>query len=159
MRWLMVWDSFVPLYFLIFSFKSVYWHTRFHLGFSAKLRIYQVPTCKMEPQIGIIIIRNQPADHPTDHPTTSIFEDLYPSFHWNLVPCPHHSLDNWPNNLHLNVRCPPPLLLIHHRILCGVSTLVWKSCFSSLIGLGLSLPLLKHHKILCGVPTLVWKSD
>ena len=26
-------------------------HTRLHLGFSAELKIWQVPTCKMEPQI------------------------------------------------------------------------------------------------------------
>ena len=32
-----------------------YCHTRLHRGFSAKLRIWQVPTCKMEPQSGIII--------------------------------------------------------------------------------------------------------
>ena len=33
---------------------SNYCHTRLHLGFSAKLRIWQVPTCKMEPQSGFI---------------------------------------------------------------------------------------------------------
>ena len=32
-----------------------YCHTRLHLGFSAKLRIWQVPICKMEPLSGIII--------------------------------------------------------------------------------------------------------
>ena len=31
-------------------------HTQLHLGFSAKLRIWQVPTCKMEPRSGIIIM-------------------------------------------------------------------------------------------------------
>ena len=29
-------------------------HTRLHLGFSAKLKIWQAPGCKMEPQSGII---------------------------------------------------------------------------------------------------------
>ena len=37
-------------------------HTRLHLGFSAKLRIWQVPACKMEPQRGIILMR--PPTHP-----------------------------------------------------------------------------------------------
>ena len=31
-----------------------YCHTRLHLGFSAKLRVWQVPACKMEPRSGII---------------------------------------------------------------------------------------------------------
>ena len=35
--------------------SPTYCHTRLHLGFSAKLRIWQVPTCKMEPRSGIII--------------------------------------------------------------------------------------------------------
>ena len=41
-----------------FYFKLIprlsYCHTRLHLGFSVKLRIWQVPACKMEPQKGII---------------------------------------------------------------------------------------------------------
>ena len=32
-----------------------YCHTRLHLGFSAKLRIWQVSACKMEPQSGFMI--------------------------------------------------------------------------------------------------------
>ena len=35
-------------------------HTRLHLGFSAKLRIWQVPTCKMEPRSGNISCNNHP---------------------------------------------------------------------------------------------------
>ena len=58
-----------------------YCHTWLHLGCSAKLSIQQVPTCKMEPQSGIIIVRNRPTTRPTDHPTTSMFEGLYLSFH------------------------------------------------------------------------------
>ena len=50
---------------------------------------------------------DRPTGRPTDHPTTSMFEDLYPSFHWNLVLCPHPSLKIWPDNHNLNVRCPP----------------------------------------------------
>ena len=34
---------------------SIYCHTRLHLDFSAKLRIWQVSTCKMEPRSGTII--------------------------------------------------------------------------------------------------------
>ena len=30
-------------------------HTQLHLGFSAKLRIWQVPACKIETQSGIIL--------------------------------------------------------------------------------------------------------
>ena len=33
-----------------------YFHTGLHVGFSAKLRIWQAPTCKMEPRSGIIIM-------------------------------------------------------------------------------------------------------
>ena len=35
-------------------------HTRLHLGFSAKLRILEVPVCKMEPRSGIIFCKNRP---------------------------------------------------------------------------------------------------
>ena len=37
-----------------------YCHTRLHLGFSAKLRIWQVPACKMEPRSGNISWKNHP---------------------------------------------------------------------------------------------------
>ena len=36
------------------KYREYYCHTRLHLGFSAKLRIWQVPACKMEPQSDII---------------------------------------------------------------------------------------------------------
>ena len=45
-------------------------HTRLHLGFSAKLKIWQVPTCKMEPRSGIISCNNGPPIHPSTHPPT-----------------------------------------------------------------------------------------
>ena len=40
-----------------------------HLGFSAKLGIWQVPACKMEPQRGIIMVKppTQPPTHPAAH--------------------------------------------------------------------------------------------
>ena len=47
---------------------NIYCHTRLHLGFSANLRILQVPKCKMEPRSGNIFCKNQP-DRPTDRPT------------------------------------------------------------------------------------------
>ena len=48
---------------------SMYCHTRLHLGFLAKLRILQVPACKMEPQGGIIIVRNRLSGRQADRPT------------------------------------------------------------------------------------------
>ena len=54
-----------------------YCHTRLHLGFSAKLRIWQVTTCKLEPRSGIIIWQNflLPAPEParSDPPTAKLF--------------------------------------------------------------------------------------
>ena len=51
-------------------------HTRLHLGFSAKLRIWQVPACKMEPRSGIIFCKNptRPDSTRPDHPVQ--FRDL-----------------------------------------------------------------------------------
>ena len=43
-------------------------HTLLHLGFSAKLKIQQVLTCKMEPQSGIIFCLNRPAGRPATRP-------------------------------------------------------------------------------------------
>ena len=43
-------------------------HTRLHLGFSAKLRIWQVPTCKKDPRSGIISCNNGPATDPPTQP-------------------------------------------------------------------------------------------
>ena len=40
----------------ISSGPMTYCHTRLHLGFSAKLRIWQVSACKMEPRSGIILL-------------------------------------------------------------------------------------------------------
>ena len=34
-------------------------HTRLHLGFSAKLRTWQVPACKIEPWNGVIFCKNR----------------------------------------------------------------------------------------------------
>ena len=42
---------------------AYYCHTRLHLGFSAKLRIWQVPACKMEPQSDYIM-QSGPATQP-----------------------------------------------------------------------------------------------
>ena len=44
-------------YLLFFSCSFCgheYCHTRLHLGFSAELRIRQLPACEMEPQSGLI---------------------------------------------------------------------------------------------------------
>ena len=42
-----------------------YCHTRLHFGFSAKLGIWQVPACKMEPRSGIIFCKNPTRPDPT----------------------------------------------------------------------------------------------
>ena len=41
--------------------SRIFCHTRLHLGFSAKLKIWHVPACKVEPQNGIIFCL-KPAD-------------------------------------------------------------------------------------------------
>ena len=46
-------------------------HTQLHLGFLAKLRIWQVPACKMEPRSGNIFCKNRP-DRPTDRPASLV---------------------------------------------------------------------------------------
>ena len=41
---------------IIFGISVIYCcHTRLHLGFSANLRIWQAPACKMGPQSGVIL--------------------------------------------------------------------------------------------------------
>ena len=62
-------------------------HTWLHLGFSAKLTIWQVSACKMKPQRGIIL-DPKPPNHP---PTCRTF------FFWLL-----HNLGSW--NLPCNLR-------------------------------------------------------
>ena len=44
-----------------------------HLGFSVKLRIWQVPACKMEPRSGIIYWLGPPTHQPPTHPQLSFF--------------------------------------------------------------------------------------
>ena len=85
-----------------------YCHTRLHLGFSVKQRIWQVPACKMEPRSGNIFWKNRPPTRPPTHPTIWIFLNRY------FVRCPH------PN-------CS--------RALCGVPTLVWTSDQITSIGM------------------------
>ena len=50
-------------------------HTRLHLGFLAKLGIWQVLACRMEPQSGLIIWKNflPPAPEPVQTEQLSIF--------------------------------------------------------------------------------------
>ena len=52
----------LEFYFIHYGLNG-YCHTRLHLGISAKLRIWQVSACKMEPQSVIIICLNRPPDH------------------------------------------------------------------------------------------------
>ena len=69
-------------------------HTRLHLGFSTKLKIWQVPTCKMDPWSGIIlwIVTHQPTTthSPTHHPPTH-------SSHRIIVFCCEATVDNTQN--------------------------------------------------------------
>ena len=70
--------QFLPLDILVLLFFSTsfwlkYCHTRLHLGFSAKLRIWQLPACKMEPQSGIILWLGPPTHSPPTHPQLSFF--------------------------------------------------------------------------------------
>ena len=64
-----------------------YCHTRLHLGFSAKLRIWQASACKMEPRSGIIFCQ-KPAGRPADRPPDRV----------NILPegkTPHVSNSTW----------------------------------------------------------------
>ena len=54
----------------------LYCHTRLHLGFSAKLRIWQVPACKMEPQHCIIVMK-PPTHPPATHPPTRNLQPIF----------------------------------------------------------------------------------
>ena len=51
---------------------NIYCHTRLHLGFSANLRILQVPTCKMEPRSGNIFCKNRPMHRLRNQPDQHI---------------------------------------------------------------------------------------
>ena len=104
-------------------------HTRLHLGSSAKLRIWHVPACKMEPQRGIIL--RKPPTHPppaghlflTDPMTTG-------SLFWCAV-------------------FPPPLLAPCSESMCGVPPPYWypvkKICAVS--------PPSRNTLFLCSVPS------
>ena len=69
----------------ILLMESSFCHTRLHLGFSAKLRIWQVPACKMEPRSGTIITdwASQPASQPASPPPTYFDTSAILTF------CPH----------------------------------------------------------------------
>ena len=64
-----------------------------NLGFSAELRIWQVPACKMEPRSGINSCKNRPDQTRPDHPA---------QFAFNVVRCPH------------------PINTPHQQSMCGV---------------------------------------
>ena len=105
---------FVPVLFLFFwsinvhrtpletpvNFLYCFCHTRFHLGFSSKLRIWKVSSCKVEPRSGIIFGHN-----PTWHNTTTrrvslvvtdpIFIKVQWETVWNDVRCRHPSMNMW----------------------------------------------------------------
>ena len=94
-------------------------HTRLHLGFSAKLRIWQVPACKMEPQNGVILWLGPP--------TAKLF-------FVNVVRCPHPNkvcvaCGVPPSQYMLSfnvVRCPHPLCSTHQEDVCGVPPFQYK---------------------------------
>ena len=65
--------------------SKFYCRIRLHLEFSAKLRIWQVPACKMEPRSGNIFCKNRPT-RPTDRPASLVYGL---AFAFNVVRCPH----------------------------------------------------------------------
>ena len=60
-----------------------YCHTRLHLGFSAKLRIEQESSCKMEPRSGIIFGQDPTRPDPTRR--VSLSQLLLTRFWWNFI--------------------------------------------------------------------------
>ena len=92
--------------------KESYCHTRLHLGFSAKLRIWQVPACKMEPRSGIIFCKNRP-----DRPTTQ--SSLRTCFFFQC--CAVSPPQLFPTSAKY-VRCPPshPIVYLIKKV-CAVS--------------------------------------
>ena len=72
-------------------------HTRLHLGYSAKLRIWQVSACKMEPQSGTIITLEL-ASHPASQPAVYLL--------WLSQCCAVSPPQLFPPSMKY-VRCPP----------------------------------------------------
>ena len=89
-------NNFFHPIFLILDFRDIFFlkyfvpsccHTRLHLGCSAKVKTWQVPTGKMEPQSGIIFCLKWLAGRPAGHPTTPMLKQKERP-HIVLV-CPH----------------------------------------------------------------------
>ena len=85
-----------------------------HLGFSAKLRIWQVSACKMEPRSGIISWLGPPPTHP----------QLSFSCKCCAVSPPQQSMCGVPPSQYMLsfkvVRCPHPICSTHQECMCGV---------------------------------------
>ena len=77
-----------------------YCYTRLHLGFSAKLKIWQVSTCKLEPRSGIIFCKNRPG--PTSQ--SSLLQSMV--FYVSLSP-PIMSVPTYHVCPHLSCLSPP----------------------------------------------------
>ena len=104
---------------------SSYCHTRLNLGFSAKLKIWQVPTCKMEPQSGIIlrIVTHPPVpSYKFDNHILAFNKNNWKHFHhpnmiiwaqfydwWFVCAVSHPTMNIWS---HFYVRCPHPIMII-----------------------------------------------
>ena len=107
---------------------------RLHLGFSAKLSIWQVSACKREPQNGIIFCKRRPNQ---TQPPSSIFLSMLcgvPTPNWQVcmvspdpefVFSPNCSLHQEsmcgvpPPRIHFSLRCPPHVVLsLCHTQLC-----------------------------------------
>ena len=52
--------------YLRLLYTTISFHTPLHLGFSARMRIWQVPACKMELRSGNISWKKQPPTHDMD---------------------------------------------------------------------------------------------
>ena len=117
-----------------------YCHTRLHLGFSAKLGIWQVPTCKMEPRSGYIFCQNRPATRPPGRPPPDHM-DVRLARKLEFVGC-----------LVLLMLCGVPTPIVHpiHK-LCAVSPpSLLAPCSENMCG----VPPSRYTLFLCGVPPL-----
>ena len=79
--------------------EGLFCHNWLNLGFSFKLRIWQVPACKMEPQRGIILMKP-----PTRHPQP-IFSNRSNDYWGPVLMC---GVPYWPPVQKVCVVPPPP---------------------------------------------------
>ena len=91
-------SAFTHYIHIIYHLSDDNCHTRLHLGFYAKMRIWQVSACKMEPRSGIIFAQNRP--DPTRPPDGLVCKCPSSASNTclNVVGCPHSSLNIRPGD-------------------------------------------------------------